>query len=341
MPDQKYYFIGGRPEMKKILSLMLVCIMLLALCSTAFADGKLVLYYSHAAEWSDPIIQGFEDKYGVDVELVSLGTGECLSRIQAESANPQADIVWGGVVESYIPVADLLESYESTQIPYLYEGVYDTENFKWYAFDLEPMVMVYNTDIVKEAPTKWADLLKEDYFGKIATADPVKSSSAFACIMAIIGAYGQEDGGGYEFLEKMIPNLDSIVLSSSSSVYKGTADGEYSVGLTYEEAALRYRNEGASIEVVYPEEGTNIFMSPVTIVKGGPNTENAKLFVDYVLSEEVQSTLASIWRRSSRTDVALPEAFISTTDIPVCNYDINWVVENTEEFNEFWEEATL
>lgn len=325
--------------MKKFVALLLV--LMLVLSSAALAEGKLVLYYSHAAEWSDPIIQGFEEKYDVDVELVSLGTGECLSRIQAEAANPQADIVWGGVVESYIPIADLLESYESTEIPNLYEGVYDTENFKWYAFDLEPMVMVYNTNDVAEAPTSWSSLLNEEFKGKIATADPVKSSSAFACIMAIMGAYGQENGGGYEFLEKMIENLDSIVLSSSSSVYKGTADGEYAIGLTYEEAALRYRNEGASIEVVYPEEGTNIFMSPVTIVKGGPNTENAKLFVDYVLSKDVQDTLASIWRRSSRTDVELPEAFIATTEIPVAEYDINWVVEHTEEFNEFWEEATI
>ena len=325
--------------MKKIVALFLV--MILALSSAALAEGKLVLYSSHAAEWSDPIIQGFEEKYDVDVELVSLGTGECLSRIQAEAANPQADVVWGGVVESYIPVADLLESYESTEIPNLYDGVYDTENHKWYAFDLEPMVMVYNTKDVAEAPTGWSSLLREDFKGKIATADPVKSSSAFACIMAIMGAYGMENGGGYEFLQKLIDNLDSIVLSSSSAVYKGTADGEYAVGLTYEEAALRYRSEGAAIEVVYPEEGTNIFMSPVTIVKGGPNTENAKLFVDYVLSKDVQDTLAGIWRRSSRTDVELPEAFISTTDIPVADYDINWVVEHTEEFNEFWEEATI
>ena len=325
--------------MKKFVALLLV--MILALSSAALAEGKLVLYYSHAAEWSDPIIQGFEEKYDVDVELVSLGTGECLSRIQAEAANPQADVVWGGVVESYIPVADLLESYESTEIPNLYEGVYDTENFKWYAFDLEPMVMVYNTKDVAEAPTGWGSLLNEEFKGKIATADPVKSSSAFACIMAIMGAYGMENGGGYEFLQKLSDNLDGIVLSSSSAVYKGTADGEYAAGLTYEEAALRYRSEGAAIEVVYPEEGTNIFMSPVTIVKGGPNTENAKLFVDYVLSKDVQDTLSGIWRRSSRTDVELPDAFIATTDIPVADYDINWVVEHTEEFNEFWEEATI
>ena len=109
--------------MKKVLALTLVMLMALASVS-ALAEGKLVLYYSHAAEWSDPIIQGFEEKYDVDVELVSLGTGECLSRIQAESANPQADIVWGGVVESYIPVADLLESYETQKVQLMHATGY-------------------------------------------------------------------------------------------------------------------------------------------------------------------------------------------------------------------------
>ena len=325
--------------MKKFVSLLLAVLMVLG-TGAAFAEGKLVLYYSHAAEWSDVIINGFREKYDVDVELVSLGTGEYLSRIQAESANPQADIVWGGVVESYIPIIDLLEPYESPEIPNLYEGVYDTETYRWYAFDLEPMVMVYNTS-VENPPTRWDDMLKPEFTGKIATADPVKSSSAFACIMSIMGAYGMEDGGGYEFLSKLIANLDGIVLSSSSSVYKGTADGEYMIGLTYEEAALRYRHEGASIEVVYPEEGTNIFMSPVCIVKGGPNTENAKLFVDYVLSAEVQSQLAGLFRRSSRTDIVLPEDFVPTEEIIKAPYDINWVVENTPEFNEFWEDNTI
>ena len=143
--------------MKKVLACILV---LTLLCGCALAEGSLVLYYSHASDWSDPIIQGFAEKYDVDVELVGLGTGELISRIIAESANPQADILWGGVVESYIPIEEYLASYESPQIPNLQEGTWDEDNFKWYPFDLEPMVMIYNTELVEEAPTAWADLLR-------------------------------------------------------------------------------------------------------------------------------------------------------------------------------------
>ena len=80
--------------MKKLLAIVLAALMLF---SCAMAEGSLVLYYSHAADWSDPIIKGFEEKYDVQVEMVGLGTGECISRMQAEKANPQGDILWGGV----------------------------------------------------------------------------------------------------------------------------------------------------------------------------------------------------------------------------------------------------
>ena len=321
--------------MKKVLACILV---LTLLCGCALAEGSLVLYYSHASDWSDPIIQGFSEKYDVDVELVGLGTGELISRIIAESANPQADILWGGVVESYIPIEEYLASYESPQIPNLQAGTWDEDNFKWYPFDLEPMVMIYNTEMVEEAPTAWADLLREEFKGTIASADPVQSSSAFGVIQSIIAAYGQEDGGGYEFLEKLVPQLDGKLTSGSSAVYKGVSNGEYAVGLTYEEAALKYIAAGATIDVVYPTEGTGILISPVAMVNGAPNAENAKLFIDYVLSEEAQSQLAAVNRRSSRTDIELPDNFVPTAEIPKANYSTEWVVEHTEEFNEVWED---
>lgn len=321
--------------MKKVLACILV---LTLLCGCALAEGSLVLYYSHASDWSDPIIQGFSEKYDVDVELVGLGTGELISRIIAESANPQADILWGGVVESYIPIEEYLASYESPQIPNLQEGTWDEDNFKWYPFDLEPMVMIYNTEMVEEAPTAWADLLREEFKGTIASADPVQSSSAFGVIQSIIAAYGQENGGGYEFLEKLVPQLDGKLTSGSSAVYKGVSNGEYAVGLTYEEAALKYIAAGATIDVVYPTEGTGILISPVAMVNGAPNAENAKLFIDYVLSEEAQSQLAAVNRRSSRTDIALPDNFVPTAEIPKADYSTEWVVEHTEEFNEVWED---
>ncbi|MEG2860470.1 MAG: ABC transporter substrate-binding protein, partial [Clostridia bacterium] len=85
-------------------------------------------------------------------------------------------------------------------------------------------------------------------------------------------------------------------------------------------------------------EGTNVNNSPVAIIKNGPNTENAKKFVDFVLGKKVQEQLAALNRRSSRTDVELPANFLPTQNIARADYDIGWVVENTEAFKDLWKD---
>ena len=95
---------------------------------------------------------------------------------------------------------------------------------------------------------------------------------------------------------------------------------------------------GGTIDVVYHTEGTGIRIRDVGRVNGAPKAENAKLFIDYVLSEEAQSQLAAVNRRSSRTDITLPDNFVPTAEIPKADYSTEWVVEHTEEFNEVWED---
>lgn len=299
--------------------------------------GELTLYYSHSTDWADPIIEEFENQTGIEVSLVQDGTSSLFARVKAEAANPQADVIWGGVVDTYRANENLLQPYTTTEADALKADAKDAHGY-YMGFDMGPMVMIYNTDLVDaaDAPTKWADLLDEKYFGQIATADPTSSSSAFACMMSIIQAYGTEDGKGYEFLEKLVDNLDGKIIESSSGVIKGVANGEYMIGLTYEEGALRYMDSDAAVAIVYPEEGTSASPSGVGIVKDCKNLKSAQMFIDYIASEEVQSQLGALNRRSVRTDVADPETMQAWDTISFVEMDIDWTSSHTEEFNETW-----
>jgi iron(III) transport system substrate-binding protein len=317
--------------------------------STVFAadseledTGELTLYYSNSTEWADPIIQEFEEETGIKVSLVQDGTSSLFARIKAEAENPQADVVWGGVIDTYRANEDLLQQYTPSTVDDLKEEAVDPDGY-YTGFDMGPMVMVYNTELISEdeAPTSWADLLDEKYKGQIACADPTASSSSFACIMAIIEAYGTDDGKGYEFVEQLVQNLDGKVLSSSSGVYKGVADGEYMVGLTYEEAALRYINSGANIQVVYPSEGTSSSPSGMAIIKDCQNPKSAQLFIDYLSGSEVQSQLGDLYRRSVRTDVEDPDTMEAWDNIAFVDMDIDWTSSHTEEFNEKWTDFVI
>lgn len=361
----------GMDMKRKILSLMLIgalCVTVLTGCgssdaqntaseadvdSTAAAEadsadgeaeapaaeetGEMTLYYSNSTDWADPIIQEFEDQTGIKVNLVQDGTSSLFARIKAEAGNPQADVVWGGVIDTYRANEDLLQQYTPSTVADLKPEAVDPNGY-YTGFDMGPMVMVYNTELIskEEAPTSWGDLLDEKYKGQIACADPTSSSSSFACVMAIMQAYGTEDGKGYEFIEQLVANLEGKIIESSSGVYKGVADGEYMIGLTYEEAALRYIQSGATIEVVYPKEGTSSSPSGCAVVKDCQNPVSAQKFIDYLSSAEVQAQLGDLNRRSVRNDVTDPETMRPWDEISFVEMDIDWTSSHTEEFNDKW-----
>lgn len=327
--------------MKKILSFLLMLMLLLpslALAQEAPAPtGVLTIYYSHSTEWADPLIQQFEEESGIKCELVQGGTSDLFAKVKAEAGNPQADIIWGGVADTYVANAGLFQPYTPREVDILLPAAVG-EGGMWHAFDIEPMVMVYNTELIpkEDAPTKWEDMLKEEYKGRIACADPTTSSSSYGVLMGIINAYGTQDGGGYDFVEKLVQALDGKILSSSSGVYKGVAEGEYAIGMTYEEAALRYIQAGQPLAVVYPKEGTYSAPSPVAVVKDCKNLASAQAFVDFVLGEKVQSQLAGLNRRSSRQDIPVAEHMTPMADIKFVDYDFAWSTSHEKEFKDTW-----
>ena len=82
--------------MKKILSLVL-CLAMLAACSLAVAEGELSIC-SQNSDGLLSIIPLFEEKTGIKVSVESLGTGDCMKRIESESAQEFGtfDLMYGG-----------------------------------------------------------------------------------------------------------------------------------------------------------------------------------------------------------------------------------------------------
>jgi iron(III) transport system substrate-binding protein len=98
-----------------------------------------------------------------------------------------------------------------------------------------------------------------------------------------------------------------VLTDSSGSVPRYVADGEAPLGLTLEDNALEYKTGGAPVKIAYLADGTTASPDGVALVKGAPNAENGKKFIDWALSKKTQELLVKeAGRRSVRTDVSGP-----------------------------------
>ena len=62
--------------------------------------------------------------------------------------------------------------------------------------------------------------------------------------------------------------------------------------------------DGESVKVIFPSSGTAIAPRPMMILKTARQADEARKFVDYVLSEEGQRAVADAWLMPARHDVA-------------------------------------
>jgi len=121
--------------------------------------------------------------------------------------------------------------------------------------------------------------------------------------------------------------------ANSGSAYSNLT--MFALGMSLEYAGYQWSSNGAPVKVIYPQDGTIAQMEGVAIIKGGPNTENAKAFSDYVSRKDVrEKILGFAFRRAARGDLdlsKLPGQMPQLTDVKLIDYDEDaWVDKRVE-----------
>jgi ABC-type Fe3+ transport system substrate-binding protein len=298
-------------------------------------DNKLVVYTSHKEEVYGPIIKEFEERTGIWVTVVAGGTNELLEQIALEEDYPICDVMFGGGVEN-------LEAYKDYFMPYTCSEwkeiakPYVSSNRCWTPFSSLPIVFVYNNKLVYEsaAPTGWKDLLGDRWKGKIAFADPNTSGSSYTALATMMQILDQDN---MQTLRKFIQALDGKVLSGSGDVIDAVVKGTRLVGITLEETAMKRIAAGADITMIYPSEGTSAVPDGCAIIKNTRNEENAKQFIEFIISKDVQQYIVDEFdRRSVRSDIKdSKEPF---ENLNVIDFDISKASIKQNEVLEQWSE---
>lgn len=338
-----------RPRIQCLCAVFCTFCLTLSGCSTARPDSavmalapaeeeRLVVYTSHKEEVYGPIIKEFQERTGIWVEVVTGGTNGLLERVAAESSEPVCDVMFGGGVESLSAYADYFEPYTCSGAELLKPGL-RAEDDLWTPFSGNPVVLIYNTKLVEEEElTGWGDLLDQRWRGKIAFADPAVSGSGYTAAVTLLSCLPGEE---WALLERFAQQVGNGVLDDSGDVVSAVASGRRSVGVTLEETALKGVAQGADISIVYPVEGTSSVPDGSALIAGAPHPDNARAFLEFVQSVDVQKLVVEDFsRRSVRQDVADREDLPTEGEMGVIDYRVDWASSIKETFLEKWQDYT-
>ncbi|MCH4178690.1 MAG: ABC transporter substrate-binding protein [Megasphaera sp.] len=298
-------------KLKKLLSLVLstsLCVSLAA-CGTrtdtngtekqaAAPEQKITVYMPSPAGLSDKLCQGFEKKAGIKVEKFQGTTGEILARLEAEKSNPVADVV---ILASWSDGLSMkqkgeLQSYRPSQADALVNDWIDGDN-QLVGYSASAAGIIYNTNITPELNADWDELANPRYRGMLAIPDPEKSG---ACKDFLAGYVNKNGWNTFQALAENGMKIPGANKAAMEAVTTGEV-GILVAGVDYN--AYEAIKKGEPLAIYYPKSGTIINPRPAMIMKNAPDTENAKKFMDYLLSDEAQQLIANAFLIPGRRDI--------------------------------------
>ena len=275
-------------------------------------SGKVTVYMPSPAGLADKLAATFTEKTGVEVEQFQGTTGEILARLEAEQANPIADVVilasWSDGLS--MKAGDKLVSYTPANAEKINEGWIDSDNML-FGSSASAVGVIYNTTVIPELNADWSELADAQYKDTIAIPDPEKSG---ACKDFLAGfVTGTQDG---EAVLQSWADNGLTVPGANKAALEAVTTGEKGIliaGVDYN--AYSSMSKGEPLNIYYPASGTVVNPRPAMILKTAPNMENAKAFVDFLFSDEAQQLVADAYLLPGRSDVQC-ENRTNLSDIP-------------------------
>lgn len=260
----------------------------------------LTVYTAGPGSLAKSLASGFEQQTGVKVTVFQATTGKVMARLEAEQANPQADVL---ISASWETAEDLHQrgwllpfaSANADQVPA------NLKSADYIAQGVSALGIVWNSKSGTPEPKEWRDLTQPAFKDKVTTPDPALSGASLDLLIGLQNSMGDQAWQLFDDLKKngMVvsgPNAQAVtpVMQGAKAAVFGAVD------------YVSYGNiqQGESLKVIFPASGTVIAPRPMMILKTSQHADDAKAFIDYVLSPEGQARVADAWLMPARRDVA-------------------------------------
>lgn len=288
-----------------------------------------------------PVLEAFTEDTGIVVVNLTMKNGEILQRLtnEKDSGVVIADLWFTGGADTFINAAQqgLLHPYKAPAGDVL-DSIMKDENGYWHGTSLTLVNWVVNTQLIEEnnlqMPEKWDDLLQDGLKGEVSMSNPASSGTAYNTVSAILQVRGVDEG--WEYLDKLIQQVPFFTARGSDPANL-VLNGEAIVGINASNGDRELEINNSHIKIVYPSDGTGWWPQPVAIVEGTENLEEAKVFVDWLLSTNGMETIANVrYAAVARNDIAIPEGIVDINDINLFPVDFQANAENRDEILGEW-----
>ncbi|ENM5826036.1 ABC transporter substrate-binding protein [Vibrio metoecus] len=259
------------------------------------------------ANWKDTWVD-LQTKYGVKHQDTDMSSAQEIAKFEAEKKNATADI--GDVGFAFARVAvekGVTQAYKPSTWDEIPAWAKDKEGH-WALAYTGTIAFITNTQLVKQVPQTWDDLLKGNY--KVAVGDVGVAAQANNAVLAAAFAKGGNEANLQPALDFFAELAKQKRLSFTDPSIANLEKGEVEVAILWDFNALSYRDQidRERFAVSIPQDGSVISGYTTVINKFAKNPNAAKLAREYIFSDQGQINLAQGYARPIRSNVELPEA---------------------------------
>lgn len=294
--------------------------------TTAFAD--ITVYSAGPGSLIEKLATGFTEKTGTKVQVFQATTGKVMARIEAEAANPVVDVL---ISASWDTATDFAK--RNWLVAYTSQNAVNVPDFlkNEYAVaqGVSALGIAWNPNSKTPKPSEWADLAKPEYKDLINLPDPAQSGATFELVSAL------QAQNGWDLFKELKANGANVAGANAEALNPVLQGAKAAVFGAVDYISLNGKAKGEAIDVIFPESGTVIAPRPAMILNWSKNQDEAKAFIDYMLSDEGQEMVANIYLMPSRTDIPANRPLIN--DLKILTIDATAVYgkrdETLKEFN--------
>jgi len=328
--------------MKKIKFLFVILMPLLLVgCNRKNQEVLNVLNWSSYIP--DSVIHDFEREYNIKVNYGTYSSNEELLAKISNSKSGTYDVIFpSDYMVSLMIEKDLIEELDKTKLTNInnintvfLNQEYDKNNKYSIPFLSTIVVIVVNKDKIKDNITSYNDLLNPKYENNIVILDDQRITIGMALLALNYNMNEVDDYKLNQAKEWLLSLKNNIKAYDSDSPKTFFLTEEADIGVMWNAEAELAKVDGNNIDIIYPKEGHAISTDNYCIVKGAKNKKNAYLFINYLLRNNISSTIVNEYPYISPNKI-VQFSSIKTYDIFNNGHYVKNIGENISKYDKIW-----